>query len=185
MLKRGSRHLRISDPLSDHSGMTLIEIMVSTGLMGVVMVALMFLLYQSGLLGQRMDGSFQSIEGAAEAVSMFNSVFPGVTRIQTCLCQSNTSTRQACIWSSANYWYDPVITGGAVGGSTPIVTGEFEAYDGLGASATSMASLITNAISIPGETCAASQSSMTASQMRGCKLSFQLRYTAQIGRAHV
>lgn len=158
--------------------MTLIEIMISTGLAGLIMVALMFLLYQSGKLGGKMNQTFDVVEGAADAVSQFSAVIPETTRITSCLCQGNTSTRAACVWNTSNPWYDPVYSGGATNGST-ILAGEFEAYNGVpSASFTSLGSQVTSAISVPGESCGSSNSTLTSGQMRGCKLSYQLKYTA-------
>ena len=158
------------------SGMTLMEVMISTGLAGLVMVALMTLLYQSSRFSGRMSGEFESVEGVADAVALLNNVVGQTTRIQSCKCRGNTSSRALCVFDSSSPWYDPVLDGSGTSPLT-ILQGEYEAFDGT-QSLTSMAALTTSSISIPGQTCASASSSLTSANMRGCKLSYSLVYTA-------
>ncbi|MGZ3672538.1 MAG: type II secretion system protein [Bdellovibrionota bacterium] len=96
-------------------GMTLIEIVVSMGLVGLCFLALMTILNQVGSFSAYFTGTAATIEGVTEAVSLFSGVVPETTRILSCNCQANTSARANCIWDAQNPWYDPIRTGGAAG----------------------------------------------------------------------
>jgi prepilin-type N-terminal cleavage/methylation domain-containing protein len=161
------------DQISGPSGFTLLEVMVSTGLAGIVMVVIMFLLFQSGKFSATMNGNFETIEGVADTVSIFTNVLGQATRIQTCRCRANSNTRANCIWDQANEWYDPIRTGGAASGVV-LLSGEYEAYNGA-TSLTSLDNIATSSINI-GQTCLTQSSDMASQYLRGCKLPFSLRY---------
>lgn len=162
----------------NQAGMTLIEVLISTGLAGLCFVAIMFLLSQSSKLSGRMNQNFETLEGVTDAVSQFGTVIPQITRITSCLCRANTNSRASCIWDpGASAWYDPVRGASlADGTSLDVLKGEFEAYDGT-QTGTSMDALKTSNISL-WQACAGSSSDMANTDMRGCKLSFALNYTS-------
>src|SRR5688572_25729314 len=93
--------------LRSQRGMTLIEIMVGTGLVGIIFVALMSLLGKAGEFTSIFNRDVRTIEGVTEAVGALNAIIPQVTRIQSCNCRANSSTRANCVWNAANPWYDP------------------------------------------------------------------------------
>jgi len=155
--------------------MTLMEVMVSAGLVGIIFVVLMTLLGKSGEYTSIFVGSAKTIEGVSETVSILSAVIPQTTRITSCNCRSNQSTRAACVWDTAQAWYDPIITGGATPPAV-ILSGEFEAYDGA-QSLTSMVGLVSPA-TYSGVPCISQASNMSASIQRGCRQSYQLEYTA-------
>ncbi len=161
--------------------MTLLEVMVSTALVGVIMIALMFLLFQTGLFNTRVSQDNETIQGVADTVQQFSSVISNATRIKTCYCGGTTSSRAACAWDGLNNpWRDPVMNNGA---TSPVVLlkGEYEAFDGTqtpGITAGSMAALTTGNISLGGLTCNGTSSNLASSLLRGCKVDFELDYTA-------
>jgi len=164
------------------SGMTLIEVMVSTGLVGLCFLALMTILNQVGSFSAYFTGTAATIEGVTEAVALFSGVIPETTRIKSCLCQGNSSSRANCIWDAQNPWYDPIRTGGAPA-SAQILTGEFEAYDGTVPSVAPYMTISAqnkSAITIAGQTCAPTNSTMPVALLRGCKLPYILTYTGPV-----
>ncbi len=161
--------------LRSQSGMTLIEVLVSTGIVGIIFIALMTLVGKSGEMTSRFVGEVKTIEGVAETVGILNAVIPQTTRITSCLCRSNTSSRAACVWDSSSAWYDPVITGGATSGAT-ILAGEFEAYDGTQA-LNSMAGLA-KPTTYAGGPCIAQASTMATALQKGCRQAYELIYRA-------
>jgi len=172
------KKLRSKEILRRQLGFTLLEVMVSTALVGVIFVALMTLLGKSGEVSAIFRGQVRTIEGVSEAVGALNSILPQVTRIQTCKCRANSSTRANCIWdsSSTNAWYDPVRDGSLSGTPPVILSGEFEAYDGTQA-LNSMAGLASPA-SFMGVPCIGQASNLSTSLQRGCRQSFSLEFTA-------
>jgi prepilin-type N-terminal cleavage/methylation domain-containing protein len=162
--------------LKSQKGMTLLEILVSCALVGIVFVALMSLIGKSGEVSAIFRGQVRTIQGVSETVAVLNALIPQVTRIQHCGCRSNDDSRANCIWESSRDWEDPVRTGGATSPVT-ILSGEFEAYDGTQA-LNSMAGLLTPTGAYQGVNCEDQVLTGTNSAQRGCRQTFQLNYVA-------
>ncbi len=163
--------------LRSQSGMTLMEIMVSTGLVGIIFTVLMFLLGQVGDKAGDSSGMLKTIEAVAESVSILNAVIPQTTRIKECRCRSGTSSRASCLWDSSgtNVWFDPVRNGSAAS-PVDILVGEFEAHDGTQA-LTDMNGLLYQA-TYGNTACIAQESTLLTTSQRGCRQVFKLTYTA-------
>lgn len=124
---------------SCQAGFSLMELMVSLGLSGIVFVAFMALMGQGALFSATFNSSANAIEGISTTVAQLNAVMPQVTRITQCGCRGNASSALSnCTWSDTNdasIWYDPVFDGGATSGyNLTIFEGEFEAFHGTTAS---------------------------------------------------
>jgi type II secretory pathway pseudopilin PulG len=159
--------------LHRQAGMTLIEVMISTGLVGIMMFVIMALLGQVGGFVSVFNSQASTIEAVASTVGVLNSTLPLVTRVEACNCRTASGTRATCIWEPDQPWYDPVING-AQASPVTLLQGEFEAHGGPD---TSLAEVL-NISTYQGIACESHNSDLGGALTRGCKQKFSLRYTA-------
>ncbi len=153
--------------------MTLIEVMVSTGLVGLMMVVILAIMGNVGGFVGYFNNQANTAETVNTTVAGLNAALPLITRIQECNCRTASGTRATCLWNPNDPWYDPVYDGGQ---ASPVVLlrGELEAHNGP---STSLANVL-GLSSFQGGTCATHNSTLTSGLTRGCKQAFSLTYTA-------
>ena len=152
-------------------GMTLIEIVISSGLVGIIMIVIMALLGQVGDIATVFQGQASTMEAVAESVAVLNSTIPLATRIQSCACRATPGTRANCIWEPSQPWYDPSIDGG-ISSPVTLLEGEFESHSGPTSALTDVLNLST----FGGKTCEDHNSTLDSGLWRGCKQTFKLIY---------
>lgn len=168
------------------SGFTLIEVMVSVGISGIVMLVFASLLSQSATFSSFFNRTASSIEGAADTIENLNSILPQVVSIRSCRCRgaTNTNLLSNCYWDDSTPWYDPVRDGGANDSASTgflILAGDFEFFYG-GSNLANTTQLFRSNIAASNLASnlggCNSYTSLPAAQLRGCKVSFNLNYKA-------
>ncbi|MCO5144494.1 MAG: prepilin-type N-terminal cleavage/methylation domain-containing protein, partial [Oligoflexia bacterium] len=168
------------------SGFTLMEVMVSVGIAGIVMLVFGSLMSQSASFSSFFNSSASSIEGAADVVANVNAVLPQVVSVHTCRCRGSAlpNNLSNCIWDDSTPWYDPVHNGGADDSAATglsLIVGEIEMFNG-GTNVANTTQLLRSNIAasnymnnIGG---CLNYTAFPAAQLRGCKMNFQINYKA-------
>lgn len=151
--------------------MTLIEVVISSGLVGLIFVVIMGLMGQVGSVASFFSSQEATMTAVVDAVGSLNATMPLVTRITACNCRA-VSSRAQCIWDSSQPWTNPVFDMAQTSPVT-LLAGEFEVHDGPGTAMTD----VLNLASFGPDTCL-SQNSTGSTYSRGCKVGFELKYTA-------
>lgn len=116
---------------SRQAGFTLIELMVSLGLSGVVFMVMMTLMGQSATFSAIFHGGANAVEAVSTTISQLNNVMPQIVRINTCGCRgAESSSLSNCTWSEASPWYDPHYNGGVASSNQILLEADFESFYG-------------------------------------------------------
>ncbi|MBL7714483.1 MAG: type II secretion system protein [Bdellovibrionales bacterium] len=166
------------------SGMTLVELMVSTGLFGIIAVTTATLYSQNATLQARAQNEIRLESGAQEFINALEVSLGAATRMISCGCGASGTT-PPCAFSGAPA--ADCVAGGCLAGDA-IAAGPagiqliaFEAEDSNEPSITDPAASVIPGCS--GVVSAAGGPPFSAMKMRGCKRIFEVRLIAPVPSA--
>jgi len=184
MTKRVCRQLNAAR----QKGFTLIELMVSLGLSGLIFMVLMTLMGQGANFSSIFEGSANTIEALSGSISQLNSVMPQIVRINTCGCRGANSTNMSnCVWNESATWFDPHFDGGGVSANHILLDADYESfYGGSNTQNTTQLSRTNLPAGFAGElggcnaTSPGTSTGTTTFTQRGCKQRLRLQYTPAV-----